>query len=338
VLCANIGSYSSTAIKMRPVHPRWRMPLGDDVRNVAYNGALSINPGAQAYSPEISLGCQVRGAQGDIASPFSGFGDHLFRANFDDFAANQFSNLVNWLPTRGFSWQAPDWTEVPNDSCSWDHDADFPLLEEGVVCAAATGARPIAQGSQNDPTYGDRSPIMWTKTTSTKFVYLARIDTRFGPQQGGPNSHFAGANRAEEPTGSSVNIEVRDAYDSNYLSTSATYCYLNALPATLSDTVCSGPSAYFTGTIALDTQHPATSGHLVIHVPLTVGFTTAASLYVAVVRTKTTDFPPISTPIAAIGTIIDPGVARNEGGDAFIGDDVVFGFPEGQAFPWMGSF
>ena len=66
----------------------------------------------------------------------------------------------------------------------------------------------------------------------------------------------------------------------------------------------------------------------------------AKSLYVAIVRTKSTDpnnLPPISTPVAAIAAIADPGVVRHEGGDEFLGDDVVFGFPEGQGFPWMGG-
>jgi hypothetical protein len=326
VFCANIGTTYQTQVSMQPQHQRWTLPVANEIRSVGYSGGtLSVNANL-----ETSLSCQVRGASGELVTPFSGAGNMLFRDGYDPFADVQFANLVNWQPLAAFSWAAPDWSQVPNDSCTWDLDPNTPVVPESALCAAATGVSKIAAGSQNDARYGDRAPIMWTATTTANFIYLARIDARFGPQNGAPNSHFpVGARAPQQPdSGSSVDVAIRDGYDSTYLSGSGRYCLLRELPATLTDTVCSGGNVYFSD---------ALSGNLEERIPLAIGFTQAASLYVAVVRQKSGGSSPATCqPTAAIAAIADAGVSRHEGGDEFIGDDVVFGFRANDSFEWMG--
>jgi hypothetical protein len=326
VFCANIGMIYQTPVSMQPQHERWSLPSANEIRSVGYSGGtLSVNGNLDS-----SLACQVRGASGELATPFSGFGNMLFHDGYDPFAARQFSSLVNWQPDSAFSWAAPDWTQVPNDSCSWDMNPNTPVVPESAVCAAATGVSQVAVGSQNDTRFGDRAPTMWTATTTANFIYLARIDARFGPQDGAPNSHFpVGARPAPQPdSGSSIDIAIRDGYDSTYLAGAATYCLLRELPATLTDNVCSGQAVYFSDTL---------TGNLEERIPLDMGWTPAKSLYVAVVRQKSGGSSPATCqPTAAIAAIADPDVSRHEGGDEFIGDNVVFGFRPGDSFEWMG--
>ncbi|MBA8889867.1 hypothetical protein FHW12_004114 [Dokdonella fugitiva] len=337
-ICANVGQSVATPVSMQAHHPRWTMPIANDVRNVSYTGGvLRVNKGIGAFSPEGSLGCQVRGAKGELSSPFSGFGDGLFRDSWEGFASVQFGNLVNWLAVDGFSWSTPDWRVVPNDSCTWDMDPNAPQTAENSLCAAAAGVRPVAGGSQNDARYGDRAPTMWTATTTSNFIYLARIDARFGAQSGAPNSHFpiGTPQRPDQGQSSSVDVAIRDAYDSNYLSANGTYCLLRQLPAVLDDNVCSGGDVYYAQGL-VDQDNPG--GFVNERIPLVAGFNTAASLYVAVVRQKLAGGTSAAScqPYAAIAAISDPGVARNENGDEFIGDDVVFGFRNADSFEWMG--
>jgi hypothetical protein len=333
VLCANIyvdNPPAPSAVTFVPQHTRWTLPTATDIRTVGYvDGVLAVNSGAANFVPDVTLACQSRGPVGEIVTPFSGYGDMLFRSGLDSFEETQFGNLVNWVPVRDFSWTSPDWTKVPNDSCTWDMTTNYPTSSDDSLCAAASGVRPIAVNSQNDARYGDRSPTMLTKTTSTKFIYLARLDARFGAQQGAPNSHFPGT-APQQTQASSVSLRVRDGFDSNYLSAAGTYCLLKALPngGVLTDTVCSDSAVYYTGTV---------NGNLSEPIGLDNAFAQAKSLFIAVVRTKTTDLPQISTPVAAIAVLADPGVTFHEAGDEFIGDDLVFGFPEGQGFPWMGG-
>jgi len=329
VICANIGTASATPVSMQPQHLRWTLPSANDIPTVGYSGGvLSINK-----QIETSLACQVRGPLGEVRTPFSGFGDMVFRDSWEGFSDVQFANLVNWIPVPTFSWSAPDWTKVPNDACTWDQDPNLPMLAENALCAAVAGVRPVAGGSQNDARYGDRAPTMWTQTTASKFIYVARIDARFGPPSGGPNSHFPVNPPSARPDQSStVDVAIRDAYDSNYLTASGTYCLLKQLPPTLDDNVCNSSDVYYSGSLA---GNPG--GILSERIPLAVGFTQAASLFVAVVRGKTTDLPLRCTPAAAIAVLADPGVSRGEAGDEFIGDDVAFGFYGNEMFPWMGA-
>lgn len=332
VFCANVGTTTATPISMQPQHDRWTLASATDIPTVRYNGGvLSINK-----QVETSLACQVRGPFGELRSPFSGFGDMLFRDNWEGLLDQQFANLVNWRPVPAFTWSAPDWTQVPNDSCTWDLNPNVPVSSEDSLCAAAAGVRPVAGNSQNDARYGDRAPTMWTLSTTGNFIYLARIDTRFGLPSGAPNSHFPQGAPPQQPAqqqASTVDVAIRDAYDSTYLSASGTYCLLRQLPATLDDNVCSGGDVYYSNSLA-QSDIP---GIVSERISLDVGFIQAKSLYVAVVRQKTGGSSPAACqPTAAIAAIADPGVVRHEAGDEFIGDDVVFGFRPGDSFQWMG--
>lgn len=337
VICANAGQFSQTPVSLRAHHDHWAMPTANDVPKIGYTGnELFVNKGVATFTPENTLACQVRGPEGEVSTPFSGSGDELFRDSWESFSAVQFSNLVNWQATSGFTWDSPDWTVVPNDSCSWDLDPNSPQVVESSVCAAATGVRPIAVSSQNDPRYGDRAPTMWTTTTANNFVYLARVDARFGPQDGPPNSHFPPdpPQQPNQAQASSVDVVIRDAYDSNYLGPNGTYCLLRKLPATLTENVCASSDVYFSQTLLGGTN----PGFVDEHIPLLVGFNPAASLYIAVVRQKLPNGTSAGScqPYSAIATMIEPGVSRSENGDEFIGDNVVFGFRNADSFEWMG--
>ncbi|HEU4662395.1 MAG TPA: hypothetical protein VFS55_00030 [Dokdonella sp.] len=334
VICANVGQATQTPVSLRAHHERWAMPTANDIPKVGYTGdVLYVNKGVAAFSPENTLACQVRGSEGELSTPFSGSGDGLFRDSWESFSSVQLAYLVNWLPTDGFSWSSPDWTVVPNDSCTWDLDPNSPEVAENSLCAAAAGVRPPANGSPNDARYGDRAPTMWTATTTNNFIYLARVDARFGPQDGPPNSHFPAAapQRPGQAQSSSVDVAIRDAYDSNYLSPNGTYCLLRQLPQSLDDNVCASGDVYYSQ--ALDG-----TGFVNERIPLAVGFTPAASLYIAVVRQKLPNGTSAGScqPYSAIAAMIDPGVLRNENGDEFVGDDVVFGFRNTDSFEWMG--
>ncbi len=327
VFCANIGNGSGVlATTLQPRRARWTLSGANDARIAYSGGRLAINEGTQT-----SLACAARDAVGQIGSPFSGFGDYLFSDNWEDrYAADtQFANLANWKPVHGFSWSTPDWTMVPNDSCTWDNSVNFPHLEESALCAAATGVRPLANGSTNNPDYGDRAATMWTKRTVANYIYLARIDTSYAGQHGAPNSHFvvSSPRPGETNTPSTIEVAIRDAFDSDYLSPNATYCFRNTLPATLDDNVCSGPGVYYTGTM---------NGIVAESLSLGVNSVQARSLYIAVKRPKIGSSPSSCQPYAAIAVIAEPDVARQFGADEFIGDDVVFGFREDESFDWMG--
>lgn len=325
LFCANVYSDIPpvATITFAPGHVNWTLPSAIDVRNVGYSGGvLNVNQN----STESSLACQVRGPDGKVNSAFSGYGNFTFRDSFESDTVAQFENQVNWVPVAGFNWMTPDWKVVPNDSCTWDMNTNLPQVSEAAVCAASAGVRPPAAGSQNDARYGDRSPTMWTKTTVNKFVYLARIDARFGAMQGTPNASFSPATPPQQAaSASSVDIAVRDGFDSDYLSAVGTYCLLRALPAVLDENVCGDSAVYSSHSL---------NGNLLERVTLSDGWEKSKSMFIAVVRNRVSIFSG-GAPVSAIATITDPGVSRHEGGDEFTGDNVVFGFVEGEHFPWM---
>ncbi len=337
LFCANV--YYSTspapqrAVTLAPGHTSWKLPTAYDVQTIAYTGgALLVNRPLSGPSLETSLTCRARGPNGEVASPFSAFGDQIFRDGYEP--GVQFANTVNWTPPAGFDWYTvADWPQVPTDSCTFNANSNSPQTVEGSLCNAASGVRAIASGSPNNPAYGDRAPTMWTSAGSvsgSSFVYLARIDTRFGPQTGAPNSHFAGTSAPQtQALGSSVDVAVRDGYDAAFLGDSGTYCFLRALPsAGVNAAICSDSAAYFTGTL---------NGSLAETISVD-SFTPAKSFFIAVIRQFRVT-PPAATaplPIAAIAVLPDPVVVHEEAGDAFTGDDVVFGFmPNSSGFPWM---
>lgn len=361
VLCANVdigAGVSPGMVSFAPLRDGWSLPTAGDVQTVNYNGGILYINKSTATSPlTTTLVCQLRDGEGKVATAYSAYGDRLFDDTFDlDANARQRSYLANWAPAAnlGFHWSAPDWKRVPNDSCVWGinpnnstEDSDYedvPQIAESGLCAAATGVRTAS--SQNDARYGDRAPTMWANTTTSgKFVYLARIDARLGPQSADdlPNSHFVSTGElphGSTPAASFVDVAIRDAYDSNYLAPGATYCFLNELPvdkmdgSNLRDDVCASSHAYFTGTLNAGSN----DGNLYERISLTpYGQGRIQSLYVAVVRARTAGGSIASCqPAAALAVLPNPDYSAQNGGDAFTGDDVVYAFRNGDSFSWMG--
>lgn len=323
LFCANVilEEQDVSAVTMTPGHARWSLPSAV-VKSVAYSGGkLEINRSGNGSEP-TTLVCHARGPLGQIATPFSRWGRGVFGNGFDSLEANQYESLVNWMPVAGFDWNQPDWTQVPTDSCQFDMTPEnSPAVEEGTLCAAAAGVRP------GQTAFGTRAPTMWTATHGSNFIYLARIDARLGAQSiDGSNSQFESPLSISdvEDVPSSINFKVRDGFDSQYLSPTGTYCFLSSLPATLTSSVCTGAPA-----------GGPVDGTFDYSIALSVLTTPTLSRYVAVIRSTTTNFPPIHTPIAAISIMSEPTTAREEQGDAFVGDNVIFGFPGGGGFPWM---
>ena len=320
LFCANVGPSTPNVVNLAPGHPRWKLPEAYLMTTTYSGGALYVNRPIGGASVEHALACHARGAQGEVFNPFSRFGGDIFRNGYEDKEPTQYWSMVNWQPVDGFDWSAPDWAEVPTDSCQFDMTPqDSPAVDETTLCAAATGVVPGGE-------FGTRSPKMWTASSGSSFIYVARIDARLGAQAVNvANEGFLAA----VPTGieelpDSVNFEIRDGYDSEYLSSSYTRCFLNSLPATLTATTCNG-SQPTTGIGVVDT-----------YIPLSFQTLTAVSRYLVVIRTKTASLPSIQTPVAAVAVMSDPVVARSEQGDSFVGDNVIFGFSlSGDGFPWM---
>lgn len=320
VICANIGEDESNIVKLSPEHARWTLPSAFIDQTTYSGGTLYVNRPISGASVEHTLTCQARGAQGEVVNPFSHFGTDIFQNGYEGKEATQYWSMVNWQPVEGFDWASPDWAQVPTDSCQFDMTTeDSPAVEEPTLCAAATG---VVQGGE----FGTRSPKMWTASTGANFIYVARIDVRLGEQEvNAANEGFqADENPGIQGLPNSVTFVVRDGFDSDYLSPEYTFCLLDSLPATLSATTCNG-------------NNPESSTGIVSR-PIAMDFLTLTSLsrYMVVIRTKTTNLPPISTPVAAVAVLSDPTVARSEHGDTFVGDNVIFGFSlQGDGFPWM---
>lgn len=334
LFCANVypddpGNPPPTwPVTIAPGHNRWTLPTASDVQSIAYAGSLlRVNKPANGLSPESTLVCHARGAQGDVSDAFSAYGDWVFRASMEaELSMNvQYGNMINWRPPAGFDWAQPGaWSLVPTDPCNFDRSAaDSPMAPEATLCTTATGVRPGGD-------FGTRAPTMWTQTNGGRFIYVARIDGRLGAQASAPNSNFAAPLQQTAGSSNAINTTVRDGFDSAYLSGSGTYCLLRSLPVDpLTPAVCDG--ALVSGPL---------NGALQEHFYLSL-FPNAptASFYVAVVRSyNPNNPPPASTPIAAIAVMADPGTVRNDQGDEFVGDDVVFGFLNlSDGFPWMGN-
>lgn len=315
LFCANVGTSAANIVKLAPGHARWTLPDAYLETTKYSGGSLQINR-TTGGSIEHTLACHARGAQGEVFNPFSRFGAGIYSNGYEGKEPTQYSSMVNWQPVDGFDWSVPDWAEVPTDSCQFDMTPeDSPAVVESSLCAAATG---VEQGGE----FGTRAPKMWTWSNGTDFVYVARIDLRVGAQQfGGANEGFL---TSEPALGglSSVDFEIRDGYDSEFLDDPYTFCLLSSMPASLSAATCNGNSpesdvGFVSRKLNLD--------------PQTI---TSLSRYLVVIRTHTANYPSTHSPVAAVAVLSDPIVSRDEAGDTFAGDNVIFGF-YGLGFPWM---
>ncbi|HVV97150.1 MAG TPA: hypothetical protein VHC92_08430, partial [Rhodanobacteraceae bacterium] len=108
LFCANVSSDTATtsAVTVVPQHGDWRLPVAQDVSTVNYRGGtLFVNHNAQS-----TLVCHGVGAHGETSSPLT---EGLFRNAFESKTTEQYSNLVNWIPSQGFDWSQPNWSLVP---------------------------------------------------------------------------------------------------------------------------------------------------------------------------------------------------------------------------------
>lgn len=325
LMCTNIGGHEQTPVTVIPQHGSWRFPPANDVRNVGYTfNQLSVN--LARLTPNPTLVCHSVGAQGETNSPLT---EGIFRSNYEPKITEQFSNLINWIPPVGFSWTNPNWSTVPADACasSVDQPAAVP---ENVTCAAVSGQRSAGAGATM------RAPTLWTGTDGSNFFYVARVDASYGPQNA--NRAPATVPRQADPDvpagAGAATIRIADAYDSGvvgvgggYLGDTGTWCLLTSFPTALSATMCSGAI----------TQGPLNgpldySGFNVGVPPVNVD---SVSFYMAFVRPIVGAPPSVAEPAVAVSIHVEPSVVA-EGGDAFKGDDVAFGFlPASTGFPWM---
>ena len=326
LFCANIvgnGDPPNSLVTVVPQHGNWRFPIANDVEGVSYNqGQLMVN-----RQPTPSLVCHTAGPQGQTATSLS---DGIFRNAYETVANEQFSNLINWVPPVGFSWGNPTWSAVPADPCT--PSANQPAaVDENVACAAVSGQRTAGAGATM------RAPTLWTGSDGASFFYVARVDARYGPLSANPAAPSMPVIGGPAPTGTNTaQMTIVDAYNSGvvgvgggYLGDTGTWCILTQFPTALSNSLCSGA---------------ATSGPL--NGPLGANFSGFAvgvpplglesvSFYVAFIRPIIGTAPPINEPAVAVSVMVEPSVVA-EGGDAFKGDDVVFGFlPASTGFPWM---
>ena len=210
LLCANVGpAIPTSSKKLTPSRPRWTLPSVVDVQSMGYSGGmLRVNKPVDTLSVESTLACTVRTSEG-TANPNGPYGDVIFQDAFVPTRDRLYAGMVNWRPDVAFNGWSPNGDSVlpgvPTDPCTLDLNVDTPLVSEASVCAAATGVRP-ATGE----TWGQRAATMWTVMAGSKFVYLARIDARIGPQSGPPNGNFPQAPTGfSAPTAGSVDIAIR---------------------------------------------------------------------------------------------------------------------------------
>jgi hypothetical protein len=104
---------------------------------------------------------------------------------------------------------------------------------------------------------------------------------------------------------------------------------LTEFPTSLSSAMCNGATS--TGAL----NGPLGDGFpgLVVGVPPFGA--QEFSFYMAFIRPIVGPPPAVNEPAVAVSIMVEPSVVA-EGGDAFKGDDVVFGFlPSSTGFPWM---
>jgi hypothetical protein len=326
LLCANVfPSYppAPSAVTVMPQHGDWRMPVAQDVFSVAYSaGVLGVNrPDA------TTLVCHSVGAGGEVASPIS---DGILRSGYETKTVEQFGNLINWIPSQGFDWNAPDWSLVPTDPCSPSVQQPA-LVSEDVACAAVTGARTAVAGTT-------RAATMLTGTDGTNFYYVARVDARVGAQDEANGSGPQLPSSVSQPDGSGdATLNLTDAYDrgvvgvgGGYLGDTGQWCVLFDLPSAVDGNLCVGAPA--SGALA----GPLTGLQLnPLHLVLPPLGIARVSFYLVLARPIVGPPPTANEPVAAVSILLEPSVTAL-GGDKFRGDDVVFAFlPTSLGFPWM---
>lgn len=294
-----------------PAHP-WAFATVTDVVSAGYDGnEIAVNA-----STQTSLTCH--GTRIDGSVPTSSF-DGIFDTSHESNMAANYNHLINWAPTTVVDWAAVNWSQVPVDPCNPTVNQPAAITED-AACAAVTGVRPA------DPS-AVRATTMWTATDGVSFTYVFRVDGRFGPQIVGTFNKMQ-LPSSQPASASSLTVQVRDAFDKTYFGTGANdgqYCLLTQLPSTLNSTVCAGHTI-----VPLNGQ-PLAKGFSANPAPEPSSF----SYYIAVTRPLAGVHPVLTTPVVGVAIMIDPAVAA-EGGDKFIGDDVVFGFmPTSTGFPWM---
>lgn len=303
-----------------PAHA-WAMPTASDISSVAYTGSvLSINRNP-AGNIMTTLVCRGVGAQGELPS---GIADGIFDNGEDSAAATHYGHLINWIPQGTFDWNAPDWTQVPTDPCYSSANQPARMVET-AACAAATGVRPGTSAP------AVRSGTVWTASDGVSFTYLFRVDLRFGPQPPTAMPHFQLPTRTADAASSAgaAYAVLRDAYDSTYLG-DGHFCFLADAtpPAALNVGTCAAAGATsYTMTGAMDFPFS------VFAPPVGPG---ATSFYVVINRQiGSGSHTNLATPVVGVAVLVDPALSA-ESGDAFIGDDVAFGFmPTSAGFPWM---
>ena len=320
LFCANIGSFVATAVTLVPQHTQWSAPIAQDVSSVTYNaGVLTVNRNLQS-----TLVCHAIGGGGEQLTSLS---EGLFRNSYESKTVEQYNDLINWIPSLGFNWANPVWSAVPLDPCT-PSASDPARVTEDVVCAAATGLRPAGASET-------RAGTLWTGTDGSNFFYVARVDARFGPQNGAPAVAPPQLLHGDQPQGSGgATLHVVDAYSrgvagqgGGYLGDIGQYCILTSLPTTLNSNMCVG---------AIDIEPlngPLTSLSFNVNVP-PLGLP-QTSFYVGFIRPIVGGPPTLNAPAVAVSVLVDPAAVAS-GGDKFKGDDVIFGFlPTSNGFPWM---
>jgi hypothetical protein len=321
LFCANVyvegDQPDHTPVTLLPEHGDWRFPSAQDVKTVAYNaGVLGVN---QPDANQTSLVCHSIGAQGEILTSLS---DGLFRNSYETKTAEQYRDLINWIPSPGFDWTNPDWSAVPTDPCSPSAQQPAQVVED-VACAGATGTRPAGAGATV------RAATMWTGTDGSNFFYVARIDARYGVQpliDGGMKLP-----QTANPDDTNVALWLVDSYDrgvvgvgGGYLADTGQWCFLTDLPSTLTGNLCSG--ALTSGPL---------NGPMSSAIYLSVLTSSNVSFYAAFIRPIVGSPPALTEPAVAVSILLEPSVTA-VGGDKFKGDDVAFGFlPNSPGFPWM---
>lgn len=332
LFCANVPQAPSSVTTLAPQHEDqsfspahpWNMPSASDVLAVSYTGSLlSINRSRNGVLPS-TLACRSTGKFGDAPT---GLTEGIFGNGVDAATTINYSHLVNWVAPPGFDWTVRDnWDQVPADGCA---TLDAAQVAEDVGCASIHG---VGTDSKSLPV---RTGTMLTAADATSFTYLFRVDARFGAQSVRSPSQFQLPMEADEAADSplAMYFTVRDAFDSSYLSptASASYCLIAdpALPAALGSGTCASA-----GAVVRSTSGPLELRLAVFAPPVSSGVT---SFYVVVNRPiGQGSHPSESTPVVAAAVLVDPVVVA-EGADRFSGDDIAFGFMPGatSGFPWM---